>query len=294
MKSAESKINAGSKIFLPVLSAPPGYRPQSEDCSVAADLLDFWLLRQRSPDERLEMGAAMMQGARRMSLEAQRQQYPDLSSTEFARHIACCWLQEDYPVGYIPSGCEMTWIQDSGSLAAQLHQIFEALNTPYFITGGLAAIAWGEPRTTRGVDIVLAVQPTDIGPVVSALESAGFYVPGVEDVMSGRLRTLQITQMETISRADLIIAGNEDQALFQRRRSLSFSGTGNLYFASPEDVVLNKLRWGQQSNSEKQWRDVLGILKTQRSLDFVYLRQRAAKIGVADDLERAMVEAGIG
>ena len=228
-----------------------------------------------------------------MSLEAQRQQHPNLSSEAFARHIARCWLQEDYPIGYVPSGYEMTWIQDSGSLAAQLHQIFEGLNTPYFITGGLAAIAWGEPRTTRDVDIVLAVQPTEIRPVVTALESAGFYVPGVEDVISGRLKTLQITHMETISRADLIIASDEDQALFQRRRSLSFSGTGNLYFASPEDVVLNKLRWGQQSRSEKQWRDVLGILKTQSRLDLVYLRQRAAETDVTDDLERALVEAGV-
>lgn len=228
-----------------------------------------------------------------MSLEAQRPQYPELSSNDFALHIARCWLQEDYPVGYVPSGCEMTWIQDSGSLAAQLHQIFERLGTPYFITDGLAAIAWGEPRTTRDVDIVLALQPADIGPVVTALESAGFYVPGVDDVVSGRLKMLQITHIETISRADLIIAGTEDEILFQRRRLLSFSNASELYFASPEDVIINKLRCGKQSGSEKQWRDVLGILKTQRSLDLAYLRQRAIEIGVPDDLERAMIEAGV-
>ncbi|MGB3295538.1 MAG: hypothetical protein WBB01_21350 [Phormidesmis sp.] len=72
-----------------------------------------------------------------------------------------------------------------------------------------------------------------------------------------------------------------------------FSDAGPLYFASPEDVVLNKLRWGQPSRSEKQWRDVLGILKTQRSLDLTYLRKRAAAIGVENDLERAFVEAGV-
>jgi hypothetical protein len=283
----------------PGLTAPPGYRPQSEDCSVVADLLGFWLLRQRSPQQRLEMAMAMMRGARQMSLEAQRQQRPELNAEEFAQHIARCWLQEDYPQedypkSYCPSGCEMTWIQDSGSLAAQLHRLFETLEIPYFITGGLAAIAWGEPRTTRDVDMVLAVQPGSIGPLVAALEAGGFYVPGVEDVASGRLRMLQITHMATISRADLIIAGEEDLALFDRRRSLSFSGSGALYFASPEDVVLNKLRWGQGSRSEKQWRDVLGILKTQVNLDWAYLQAQAVTMGVAAALEQVRVEAGIG
>ena len=277
----------------PVLNAPLGYRPQSMDCSVEADLLDFWLLCQRSPQQRLEMGKAMMRSARKMSLEAQRQQCPDLSYEQFAQHIARCWLQEDYFEGYIPSGSEMTWMQGCDYLAEQLHRIFEELETPYFIAGGLAAIAWGEPRTTRDVDMVLAVQPTDIEPIVAALESEGLYVPGVEDVMSGQLKTLQITHMETISRADLVIAGDEEALLFERRQALSFSDAGSLYFASPEDVVLNKLRWGQQSGSEKQWRDVLGILKTQRNLDFDYLNRRAEKIAVADDLQRAMMEAGL-
>ncbi|NJR70485.1 MAG: hypothetical protein HC771_19020 [Synechococcales cyanobacterium CRU_2_2] len=279
---------------MPILNAPPGYRPQSQDCSVAADLLDFWLLRQRSPQQRLAMAAALMRGARQMSLEAQRQQRPELNTDEFARHLARCWLQEDYPEGYSPSGCDMTWIQDSGSLAAQLHRIFETLEIPYVITGGLAAIAWGEPRTTRDVDIVLTIAPAAIALLATALEAEGFYVPGVEDVASGRLKTLQITHMETIARADLMIAGDEDLGLFERRRSLTFSDAGQLDFASPEDVVLNKLVWGQGSRSEKQWRDVLGILKTQVALDWDYLRERAMAMAVADELERARVEAGTG
>ena len=151
----KNRNDVSSSACMPTaLHAPPGYQPQSRDCSVEADLLDFWLLRQRSPQERLKMGTAMMRNARKMSLESQRQQYQALSREDFAQHIARCWLQEDYFEGYTPSGCEMTWIQDSGSLAAHLHQIFEELSIAYFITGGLAAIAWGEPRTTRDVDMV--------------------------------------------------------------------------------------------------------------------------------------------
>ncbi|MBE9126719.1 MULTISPECIES: hypothetical protein [unclassified Coleofasciculus] len=79
---------------------------------------------------------------------------------------------------------------------------------------------------------------------------------------------LQITEVESISRADLIMAGTNDfeYLKFERRRICATSGVEALYFASPEDVILNKLRWGKRSRSEKQWRDVLGVLKVQSSV----------------------------
>lgn len=79
---------------------------------------------------------------------------------------------------------------------------------------------------------------------------------------------------------------------FQRRRVIEFEGTA-LYFASPEDLILNKLRWRKQSGSEKQWRDVLGVLKVQAEcLDFGYLAQGVWQLGIADELSQAL-EAGI-
>lgn len=129
-----------------------------------------------------------------------------------------------------------------------------------------------------------------------SMAEAGFYVSGVDDVKSGRMRTLQITEIESISRADLVIAGTDefDGLKFERRRIFATSGAEALYFASPEDVILNKLRWRQRSGSEKQWRDVLGVLKVQgETLDYAYLRDWAERLGLTDDLSRALTEAGI-
>ena len=78
---------------------------------------------------------------------------------------------------------------------------------------------------------MLAVPRDALNPLVAALESAGFYVPGVNDVVAGKMRTLQVTQVATISRADLVLADSNDyeQLKFQRRRLISLpNGTENI------------------------------------------------------------------
>lgn len=161
---------------------------------------------------------------------------------------------------------------------------------------GVAAIAYGEPRTTQDLDLVIASSPDDIERLATVLTEAGFYVRGVDDVKSDKLRTLQITEIESISRADLVIAGTDefDGLKFERRRIFGTSDAQALYFASPEDVILNKLRWRQRSGSEKQWRDVLGVFKVQgETLDYPYLRDWAERLGLTDDLSQSLTEAGI-
>jgi len=64
--------------------------------------------------------------------------------------------------------------------------------------------------------------------------------------------------------------------------------------ASAEDTVLSKLEWYRlrEGVSDRQWQDVLGVLKVQgERLDLAYLRQWAAELGVAELLEKAIAEA---
>jgi hypothetical protein len=185
----------------------------------------------------------------------------------------------------------MSWIQDSLQLARQLHSIFTQANIPYYITGGVAATAYGDPRTTRDLDVVLNISRADIPVLVSALEAVDFYVPGVEDICSGRMNTLQIIHQQSVLQADLVIADTSDwEAMkFERRRLEE-----NLYFISPEDLILSKLQWRIASRSEKQWRDILGVLKVQgEHLSFGYLKEWAKTLDVSEALDRACQEAGL-
>ncbi|MBW4654134.1 MAG: hypothetical protein KME20_14015 [Kaiparowitsia implicata GSE-PSE-MK54-09C] len=272
------------------------YRTQADDTSVETDVFFFGLLRQRSALQRLLMGRSMMLDARRLSLCSLHQQFSDLTPTQFAVKVATAWLQDDCPFDFVPGGTDMSWIQDSTTLAVQLHRIFSTVSIPYYVTGGVAAIAYGEPRTTRGLDVVVAIAPHHIQPLVAALEARGFYVPGVDAVLNGQTTTLGITHIESISRADLMIAGSDAFAAiaFERIRHIQLPEGEALCFISPEDLVLNKIRWGAQSQSDKQWRDVLGILKVQADrLDQGYLMAWASRLGLIEEVQRALSEAGL-
>ena len=110
------------------------------------------------------------------------------------------------------------------------------------------------------------------------------------------MQTLSITHIETISRADLIRAeDSEFERLKLKRRQQYQIPTGAIVFlASPEDLILNKLQWRKVNSSEKQWRDVLGILKVQGdSLHLDYLNNQAKSLKLIEDLNRALIEAGL-
>ncbi len=246
------------------LVAKPGYQPQAEDISIETDLFEFALLRQRTNSDRFLMAIAHTQAARRVSMSGLKFRFLTLDAKAFAQKVAQTFLGNDYNASFIPLGNEMTWIQDSLSLAVTLHSIFEHIGIPYYITSGVAASTFGDPRTARDLDVVIAISTAQLDQLVQALETGQFYVPGVDEVRSGRLQTLGITHQVTIARADLMLAGTElfETQKLARRRAINVIGMGCFYFASPEDIILTKLRWRLQPQSEKQWRDVLGIFES--------------------------------
>jgi hypothetical protein len=110
------------------------------------------------------------------------------------------------------------------------------------------------------------------------------------------LSSLNATHIETIENVDLILADSTEyeQLKFERRQWYTLETGEQIAIASPEDIVISKLLWRRDSQSDKQWRDILGILKVQQErLDLPYIQGWSDRFELQADWRRAMLEAGI-
>lgn len=278
--------------------SPTAYQPQAEDMSIEADVYQFRLLRQKTPAERFAIGAHLIRWSKQISLRGIQKARGEQSAKFFARSV----LEEKWTPEFMLTltADRRMWIQDPSEIARILHDILEPANIPYYITGGVAALAYGDPRTTRDLDLVISIEPSEVTALVTALETAGFYCPplAVEAVKSGRETMLSVTHSESLLNADLMIDGDSDfdRSKLSRRQLVSISLDENerFWLIAPEDLILAKLQWGKRSQSEKQWRDVLGVMKVQGDhLDRSVLIQWAKAIGLEDDLNRALQASGL-
>ena len=274
----------------------PGYRPQSEDKTPLADAIDFYRLRQLTNSQRWQISISLTRWAKTLSLRGMKKACPQTFPERFAQSI----LDSKWLSILTPTSDPSKWTFDPSEIAKLLHPILETLGISYYITGGVAASAYGDPRTTRDLDLVIELNQQTISQLVQALEAAGFYCPpaAVADIQTGRSRVLSVTHMTQVLNADIILNSNSDfdHSKMARRRleALDQAGIEHYWIASPEDIVLAKLLWRKSSQSMKQWTDILGILKVQdQHLDFDYLWHWAEILGITTDLDQAFTEAGI-
>lgn len=165
----------------------------------------------------------------------------------------------------------------------------EAMQVPYVVGGSLASTLYGFARTTADSDLVADLRSQHIAPFAHRLQSA-FYLDesAIRDAISRRA-SFNVIHLATMLKVDVFIPKgrrfDKVQFINSRLQVVSTDPYRSIYFASPEDTILAKLEWFRKGGeiSERQWRDVLGIIAVQAErLDWDYLYRGAAELGVAD------------
>ena len=179
--------------------------------------------------------------------------------------------------------------------------VFDALGIEYHVGGSIASSFYGVSRSTMDADLIANILPRHVLPLVQKLEST-YYVEGEAIREAITLKSaFNLIHLDSMLKVDVFVLPDApyDREAFARAvpdRLLDEEPHSLVRVASAEDVVLNKLRWYRLTGdrSERQWSDVLGVLKVQaKSLDVEYMRKWAGELTVTELLERALMDAGL-
>lgn len=152
------------------------------------------------------------------------------------------------------------------SLVALFVRPLNEARIPYLVTGGVAAIVYGEPRLTRDIDLVLALSPVHAATIPTLWFEGEFYVPPAEVVVEEAARAtgghFNVVHHETGLRADCYLAGADPlQAWALERPVIQPVGPDAVRLAPIEYVILQKLRYFQLGGSDRHLRDVAAMLR---------------------------------
>jgi hypothetical protein len=181
---------------------------------------------------------------------------------------------------------------DEYAVALRVAAVLEELEIEYTLGGSLASSLHGEPRSTNDVDFAVQLDEHQVSRLVERL-GPEFVVDEAAFREAVRLgRSYQAYFLPLVLKIDFFVRGTAplDRSEFARRLRVKVGDRASLYVATPEDSLLRKLVWFREGGevSDRQWRDVLGILRVSGTeLDRSYLERWAGDLGVADLWQRA-------
>lgn len=182
-------------------------------------------------------------------------------------------------------------------ITLKVTKAFEHLKIPYFIGGSLASALHGSIRATMDADIIADIETSQVSPLVMMLNSE-FYIDEnmILDAIE-QISSFNLIHLASMFKVDVFILKPRDFDINQMKRrksqQLGDSVDETIYFSTAEDIILAKLEWFRAGGelSERQWRDILGVLDLQGDrLDLAYLQKWAKNLGLQDLFNKALQE----
>jgi len=188
-------------------------------------------------------------------------------------------------------------VNEPALVTTKVTRVLEELNVRYLIGGSLASTLYGIVRTTQDSDIVADLKPEHSESFISELNDE-FYI---DEVMIAeaivRHSSFNIIHKESFFKIDVFVPKMrpylEQQLNRAQRQILSIEPPAEAFVASPEDTILAKIEWFRMGGevSERQWRDILGIIEVQgKNLDIEYMHRWAKDLTISELLDRALKE----
>ncbi len=273
----------------------------------------FQLLRQLTPQQKVQRTCTFNRSVRRLALLGIENQYPHTTEAEIRQEfIKRClgseWIKVLLNSSNTRDG-EKIVIGDPIALAQKIAEILLPLNIPYVVGGSVASSLLGENRSTQDLDMVIALDAETATQLIEVM-AGEFYISesAVHEAIqkakiAPREASFNVIYLPSIEKVDFFVMSSDDpfsNSVMSRRQLYDIGNSldglqAGIYIYSPEDIVLQKLSWYKliPDGSQKQWRDVLGVLKVHgEGIDRTYLNQWAIHLKITDLLDEALLQAG--
>jgi hypothetical protein len=136
----------------------------------------------------------------------------------------------------------------------------------YVVTGSVAAMAYGEPRLTNDIDLVLEISRSDADRLIGAFPEDCFYLPPRDVIETECLRAnrghINIISFESMLKADVYLSGKDPLHVWALENLVKIPiGMIPVSFAPVAYVIIRKMEFFQEGSSEKHLRDIANLLE---------------------------------
>lgn len=170
-------------------------------------------------------------------------------------------------------------------LLIKIAELLELAGLEYMITGAYSVIYYARPRTSHDLDFVVDLQVTQIDKLLEKLSL-------IPDLVVQREAIEEGIKNKSYFQGNYFLSGDKvdfwfikdiefERVMFSRRKEVSLRNK-LIFVSSPEDTILQKLRWYKKGNIEKHIVDAAFVWQLQENLDMEYINKWVEKLEVAD------------
>jgi len=121
----------------------------------------------------------------------------------------------------------------------------------YMLTGSMAMNYYAQPRMTRDIDVVVALQSTDAARVVQLFSPAYYFSREAVDSAIAHQSLFNLIHNDSVIKVDCIVRKPSEYRLteFNRRQRIKIEDF-ETWIVSKDDLILSKLYWAKDSHSK--------------------------------------------